>query len=107
METSGSALTEVETSGPALTEAEIVAESLDLGEEQDDGDDDEVVEVDDDPLLTPSTYSVENAIETLSKFSLFYEDDKLRLSFDDLSMLVNSVILKNKKQKTLDLFTSN
>ena len=37
-----------------------------------------VIEVDDDPLLPPSTYSVENAIETLSKFSLFYEDDKLR-----------------------------
>ena len=86
---------ELETSVPALTEAEIVAEILGEGEEQDDGDEDEVVEVDDDPLFPPSTCSVENAIETLSKFSLFYEDDKLRRSTDDLSMQVNSVILTN------------
>ena len=96
---------EVETSGSALTEAEIVAEILGEGEEQDDGD--VVVEVDDDPFLPPSTYSLENAIETLSKFNLFYEDDNLRRSIDDLSMQVNSVILKYKKQKTLDFFTSN
>ena len=44
---------EVETSGPARTEAEIVAEIL--------GGEDEVVEVDDDPLLPPSTYSVETS----------------------------------------------
>ena len=96
---------EVETSSPSPTEAEIVAEILGEGEEQDDGDEDEVVEVDDDPLLPPSTYSVGNAIETISKFRLFYEDDKLRRSIDDLSMQVNSVILKNKKQNTFDFFT--
>ena len=66
VETSGPAITEVETSGPSLTEAEIVAEILGEGEEQDDGDEDEVIEVDDDPFLPPSTYSVGNAIETLS-----------------------------------------
>ena len=59
----------METSGPALTEAEIVAEIMGEGEEQDDGDEDEVVEEDDDPLLPPSTYSFENAIETLLNFS--------------------------------------
>ena len=98
---------EVETSGPSLTEAGIVAETLCEGKEQDDGDEYEVVDVDDDPLLPSSTNSVENAIETLSKFSLFYEDNKLRRSIDDFSMQVNSVILKNNKTKHTQFFTSN
>ena len=96
---------EVETNGPALNESEIVAEILGEGGDQNDGDDEEEFnKVDDDTLLPPTTYSVENAIETLSKFSLFCEDGKFQQSANDLFMQVNAMILKNKEQKTIEHF---
>ena len=62
---------EVETSGPALTEAEIVAEMLSEGEEQDDGDEDKVVGVHDDPLLPHRPIQLKMQLKLLQNSACF------------------------------------
>ena len=97
---------ELSTHGEKTSDAEIIAEIQGkVPDEKDETDTDFVI---DDPKVPPTESEIVKAIEALEELSMFCEDGEiLGTAVSNVNRLSQIVMLKRKKQKTIEDYFRN